>query len=221
LDLAPVGQRHRQAPQSISVVMATRDGEKTLPSQLRGLAAQTYAGPWEVVVVDNGSKDQTLEVARSWSGSGALPNLTVRSAPERRGAPYARNVGAAIAGAPLLAFCDQDDVVTPGWLDALATAARGADVVGGALEVRTLNDPVALSWYPPAWTAEWEAWERPPLSMRHMPFVFMCNAAVWTDVFRELGGCDERFVRGARTWCSPGRLSLPGSLWGGTPKPWS
>jgi len=205
----------RRRPESISVILPAFNGARNLPSQLRALAGQTYSGSWEAIVVDNGSRDGSLDVARRWSGM--FPSLTVATAVEGRGASYARNVGARMAGGSLLAFCDQDDVVMPGWLSALAEAAVGADLVGGAIELKDLNDPLVLSWYPSAWTADWEAGTRPPETMGYLPFVFACNAAVWSDVFAELGGFDERFVGGGEDVVFSWKAQLAGYRLGWVP----
>jgi glycosyltransferase involved in cell wall biosynthesis len=42
-------------PVDVSVVLPVRNGAATLGSQLAALAAQTFRGGWEVVLVDNGS----------------------------------------------------------------------------------------------------------------------------------------------------------------------
>ncbi|MYR59535.1 glycosyltransferase, partial [Streptomyces sp. SID625] len=78
------------------------------------LGRQTYQGPWEVVVVDNGSVDGTPEVARA--ARAVLPALRIVDARDRAGESYARNRGIAEARGDLVAFCDADDVAAEGWL---------------------------------------------------------------------------------------------------------
>src|SRR4051812_31222858 len=120
--------------------MPVLNGEAHIADQLAALAAQTYEGDWELVVVDNGCSDRTIEIARDWAPR--FPRLRIADATRRRGLNVARNAGAAAARGDFLAFCDADDVASPGWLAALASAAPEADVVGGRLEWETLNDPV-------------------------------------------------------------------------------
>ena len=103
-----------------------------LPDQLAALAQQTYRDRWEVLVCDNGSTDDTREVAMEWQQR--LPQLRLIDASERKGLNHARNVGVEHASGDFIVFCDGDDVVSPGWLEALAWAAPRADVVAGALE---------------------------------------------------------------------------------------
>ena len=99
---------------------------------------QTYTGPWEVVVVDNGSTDASVQVVEAWRER--IPGLRIVDASGARGLNHARNRGADAARGDLLAFADADDEAVPGWLESLATAAAFADLVGGALDGDALND---------------------------------------------------------------------------------
>ena len=53
-------------PAHISVVLPILNGEAHLEEQLAALAAQTYAGPWELVAVDNGCTDRSMAIVESW-----------------------------------------------------------------------------------------------------------------------------------------------------------
>src|SRR4051794_20497634 len=131
----------RAPPRLVSVIVPVRNGAAVLGQQLAALERQGYRGRWEVVVADNGSSDGTAAVVAEWTGR--LPMRRV-AADRRRGINVARNVGVNAANGDLLAFCDADDQVAPGWLEALVETARGADLVGGRLDEETLNqDPRA------------------------------------------------------------------------------
>lgn len=175
-------------PQLVSVVIPVLNGEKHIADQLAALGAQTYAGAWELVVVDNGCIDRTMEIVREFSGK--LPRVTVADATERRGLNHARNVGAAAARGDFLAFCDADDVVCHGWLAAMAEAAGESDIVGGRLEWETLNDSAVRAWRP-----------QPPMTDLFSDHGFLSyasggNLGVWTAIAREIGW-DERFTFGS------------------------
>lgn len=103
----------------------------TIGEQLAVLAAQETNLPWELVVVDNGSSDETIAIAESFRDR--LPGLVVATC-GRPGANAARNLGARSGSGELLLYCDADDRVAPGWVDAMARALRQMDVVGGALD---------------------------------------------------------------------------------------
>src|SRR4051812_37521166 len=116
--IVPVGR----CPVDLSVVIAARDAESTLGEQLRALEAQEWDGTWEVLVVDNGSTDGTVDVVRR--AATGWPALRLVPATNGVGPAYARNVGARAAAGRSLAFCDADDVVAPGWVVAVGAALR-------------------------------------------------------------------------------------------------
>ena len=74
----------------ISVVIPVLDAAEWLGHQPAALAAQDVPVPWEVLVADNGSTDETVDVALSWRKD--LP-LRLVDASERRGINHARTAG--------------------------------------------------------------------------------------------------------------------------------
>jgi glycosyltransferase involved in cell wall biosynthesis len=95
------------APQ-VSVVVATRDRARRLDALLSSLCSQTLpADDFEVIVVDDGSRDATQEVLARHASAGGLQLSSVRHA-ESQGAAAARNAGWRRARAPLIAFTDDD-----------------------------------------------------------------------------------------------------------------
>jgi glycosyltransferase involved in cell wall biosynthesis len=170
------------------VVIPVRNGEAHLGDQLDALAAQTYEGDWEVVVADNGCTDRTVEVAhRDRPG---IPSLRIADARAKRGINHARNAGAAAARGDFLVFCDGDDVVTPGWLEAMARAAPGADLIGGRNEWDELNPPEVIAWRPSQPMTE--------LMRGHgfLPYTAGGNMGIWASVAHELGW-DESYRFGS------------------------
>jgi glycosyltransferase involved in cell wall biosynthesis len=117
---------------SVSVVIPARDAEDTLPRLLDSLARDVKSAGHEVIVVDNGSRDATAELAER---SSAVTSVIRR----RRGAGpgAARNDGAKAAAAPVIAFIDADCYAAPGWLQAGVAAIAQADLVQG----QVLPDP--------------------------------------------------------------------------------
>jgi glycosyltransferase involved in cell wall biosynthesis len=172
----------------VSVVIPVRNGERHIAHQLEALSRQSYARSWELVVVDNGCTDRTLDVVEEWRDR--LPAITIVDAAGRRGLNYARNRGAGAAHGELLAFCDADDVVSPGWLEALAAAALNADLVAGPLDVERLNGDLVRAWRPE------NSMTRLDLKHKLLPHAPGGNCAVWRDVALELGW-DERFTFGS------------------------
>ena len=131
----------------LSVVVPALDCETVIETQLDALAAQDYKGDWEVLVVDNGSTDGTVEVAKAYADR--LPNLRIIDASSRRGVSHARNCGARAADGELILICDADDRVRPSWVRKMAEASRTLDVIGGYLDTKQLNDVETRAWRNP------------------------------------------------------------------------
>jgi glycosyltransferase involved in cell wall biosynthesis len=103
------------AEPEISAIICTRQRANYLSSALSGLRGQTLAfSRFEVLVVDNGSTDDTRKVVESY----ADPSWNLRYIFEPRiGLSYARNRGAFDARCGLLAFIDDDAIASPDWLE--------------------------------------------------------------------------------------------------------
>lgn len=114
----------------VSVIVPARDAAATLPRALEHLGAQETAFDYEVLVVDDGSRDDTPLLVEAASAPVRLVRPGPRSA-GAVGAAVARNRGVADAKGSLLAFCDSDCYPTPGWLAAGARALERAELVQG------------------------------------------------------------------------------------------
>lgn len=166
-------------PDLVTVVMPARNEREWIGEQLTALGRQSYPGDWELVVVDDGSTDGTADVVRELIDE--LPRVRIVS-PRVRGLNAARNRGAEVADGALLAYCDADDVVSVGWLQALVEAAPEAHIVGGPLEHLLLN--------PGAMLRHWVPQQVPSALSQHSKFLEFApggNCAIWTVVARELG----------------------------------
>ena len=98
----------------ISVILPVHDRADVLPRAIESVLAQEL-GDFELVVVDDGSKDDSVAVARSYGD----PRINVIELGENRGGNVARNAGVRAARAPLIAFLDSDDRYLPnklGWV---------------------------------------------------------------------------------------------------------
>jgi glycosyltransferase involved in cell wall biosynthesis len=177
----------RPAPELISVIVPVLNGEPHVRDQLAALASQTYRGDWELVVVDNGCTDRSMEIVRGFADR--LPSLMLVDARAKPGLNRARNAGVTAARGDFLVFCDCDDVASPGWLEALADAAPEADLVGGRNEWETLNDPAVIAWRTSRPMTE--------LMRAHdwLQYASGGNLGVWAPVARAVGW-DERFTFG-------------------------
>ncbi len=144
----------RTAP-SVSVVVSTYGRAAFVPELLAALEAQDL-GPdvFEVVVVDNGSGDDTWDVLTRLAPASPLALLGLRLA-TNRGAGGGRDAGLARARADLVAFTDDDCLPTPGWLAGLlAVAGGGFDVVQGRTEPDPTPGPWPQPWARTIWILE-------------------------------------------------------------------
>ncbi len=181
----------REAP-SVSVVVCTYDGARTLPHTLEALDTVAYP-EFEVIVVDDGSTDESAAIARSF---GARVISTANA-----GLSHARNIGATAASGEIVAYLDDDAWPDPYWLQYLADTYErtGCAAAGGP------NIP------PPAGTVAESVAHSPggPIHVlvsdteaEHIPG---CNFSIRKDVLEELGGFDPQFrATGARRRYSSG-----------------
>jgi glycosyltransferase involved in cell wall biosynthesis len=128
---------YRRRVLQLCVVIPARNEEARIGEQLEALITQECDVDWGVVVVDNGSTDRTAEVVKRYGERSSRVRLV--SAPERGDQSFAANRGVAASEADAVAFCDADDVVAPGWVQAMADGLRRHDVVTGPNELDRLN----------------------------------------------------------------------------------
>src|SRR3954468_6230526 len=124
----------------VSVVVPTRDRAGYLDVTLTSLANQDFAEPYEVIVVDDGSRDSTHEVIARHGVRSLLHDPP-------RGPNAARNDGARVAEADLIALIDDDVFAPREWLRELVDGARrhpDALAYGGPIRAR-LEGPAPRS----------------------------------------------------------------------------
>ena len=114
----------------IAVVIPTRDRAGRVVRLLKSLASQTMQEPFEVVVVDDGSIDETADRLKALAEELSFPLQILSSSPPT-GPAGARNRGWRSVDAPYIAFIDDDCVPEPDWLGALLSGLERADVVEG------------------------------------------------------------------------------------------
>ena len=122
---------------AVSIVIPTRGRPDPLATALASALAQTgVSGAFEVVVVDNDTRPTARDGVMTQAATAAVPVIYVHE--PRPGVAHARNSGIAAAGAPLIAFLDDDEEAPPHWLSSLMQvgADTGADVVFGPVRGR-------------------------------------------------------------------------------------
>jgi glycosyltransferase involved in cell wall biosynthesis len=166
----------------VTVAISTYRRADSLPRLIKALEDQTLpSSAFEVVIVDDGSPDDTMTVLRTLSAGTPL-HLRVLHQERNRGQAAGRNVAWRDARAPLIAFTDDDCVPTPEWLEQGTNEleARGGIVIG-----RTLPNPDQIDKLrmPFARTVEDEGTR----------FYNTCNIFYRRADLEAIGGFDEGF----------------------------
>lgn len=204
------------APPPVSVVIPAYNRASTIGAAIGSVLRQTFTD-FELVVVDDGSTDGTLEAARAI----ADPRLRVIAAPRNLGAAGARNLGVAQARGTWIAFQDSDDEWLPEKLARqmarLATPATDGGAWGGCycglLTVGGLDARegarTTLRYVPDPSVTPVEGDILEPLLMRNM--VSTQTLVVRRDVFFDLGGFYEA-MPALEDWDFAIRLAAHGPL---------
>ncbi len=140
---------------SISVVICCHNSAARLPETLRHLAQQQVPSglEWEIVVIDNASTDETLNVVHQFSIQ--YSGIVVRLVSEPRlGTGYARQRGIAEALREIVLFVDDDNWLAPDYLHLTAQIMKQHPEVGalGGMSSACCEGPE------PAWLPRYQGW---------------------------------------------------------------
>lgn len=176
----------------ISVIICTHNRASLLPGVVRQIRAQNYpASAFEIIVVDNGSTDETEQVVRQLIGE---PGVPVRYVPETRiGITFARNRGAEMASYPWLAYLDDDCRVSTEWLSQLVQGFelhKNVVAVAGRVVVDWDGQPPPV-WAGPnieRWLASNSHLGLKPIVFNEQPRVIEANMAVKREAWKTAAG---------------------------------
>ena len=181
----------------IAVLVVNWNGGALLSRCLQSLARQRRP-PDQIIVVDNGSTDESLAIAEPWCRGVQVIRLT-----ENVGFARANNIAAAAARqADALALLNPDAFAEPGWLEALEGAAqRLPEAAAFASQMRLDGAPDLLDGAGDSYHVSGRAWrnghQQPASSgpSGEVEVFAPCAAAALyrRDAFEEAGGFDERF----------------------------
>ena len=133
----------------VSIIIPCYNGRKFVADAIRSALGQTYS-PIEVIVVDDGSTDNSLDVIRSFGDRVrclALPH---------QGGGAARNAGLEASRGNLVQFLDADDLLKPAKLQRQVAALQesGADVVFCDSTRISFTDSSDVDWFSPPYRGE-------------------------------------------------------------------
>jgi glycosyltransferase involved in cell wall biosynthesis len=170
---------------TVSIVIPVLNGAAHLAQQLEALRRES-AQPFETVIADNGSTDDSVAIARSFSGD---MTIVVADASAQRGCGCARNAGAKVATGEYLLFLDADDEIGPGYVEAMVSALGSAEFVAASVDDHKLNDPWCREARPISQTNE--------LTCNPLPAALGGTLGVRRSTFERLGGFADEFGAGA------------------------
>ena len=176
----------------VTVVIPTLNSDETLDKCLASIKANSCRYDYEIIVIDGGSTDTTIEIARKY-------NVKVLNGQPRR---INRNIGVEQAGGDIICFTDSDCLVPQDWLEKLVDGLlrlNGEDrrIVGvGGGNVPWLDNPsleqlaIAHAWQSPLITfkARNTAVYKDQRYVSHNPPL---NAAIFRRAILEVGGFEE------------------------------
>ena len=130
----------------VAIIVPTHNRKEKLSDCLGSLLKQNYSGGlYEIIVVDDGSSDGTAEMVKELSVSNANIRYLYQS---NKGPAAARNLGIRQSSADIVAFSDNDCVLSPSWIRDMLEAHEAypeAIAIGGATKANTANIKAVVS----------------------------------------------------------------------------
>lgn len=164
----------------VSIVIPVYNGGRFLRTALESVLAQDYQ-PYEIIIVDDGSSDNTAEVARSVPGARYYYQAN-------QGVSAARNKGILAARGEYLAFLDADDIWAPEKLSLQVSLLRSHPEVGYCFTYqKTFLEP-GIEQMP--------AWVRKDMMEKEQPGYVPSSLVVRKKVFDTVGLFDPGYETG-------------------------
>jgi glycosyltransferase involved in cell wall biosynthesis len=170
-----------QSP-GVSIIVPAFNAGNRISSCVKALCAQADTANAEILVVNDGSSDNTAEVVRRF------PNVRLIDQ-ANAGPAVARNRGAFEARGKILVFTDDDCVPATGWLDAMLRPFQDPGVVAAKGVYRTRQHELIARFV----QSEYEDRYRLMKGLDSIDFIDTYSAAFRRDRFLEMDGFDQDF----------------------------
>jgi GT2 family glycosyltransferase/glycosyltransferase involved in cell wall biosynthesis len=193
--MPPVAEIPEFAQPSATLILPVHSQPDLTAACVRAIAATTTV-PYELVIVDDTATAAVKDVVSRITGATLITN------DENLGYTRSLNRGASLARGEFLVFLNDDVVPQPGWLEAMVEAARSSDDIG--VVVPMYLDPDG--WLKEAGSIIWDDGAAENFGhgdtdlarsrysyRRDVDYGSGACLVIRTDVFREIGGLDERF----------------------------
>lgn len=165
-----------------SVIVPAYNSEKTIGECIESLKKQEYKEKFEIIVVDDGSKDSTAAIAKKM---GAKVFVQENSGPAK-----ARNLGAKNARGEILLFTDSDCIAEKKWLMEMLSPFNDKNVVGVQGAYKTRQTSVVARFVQLEVEERYEHMKR---KAAELDWIGSYAAAYRKKDFFETGGFDESF----------------------------
>jgi GT2 family glycosyltransferase len=208
----------------VTVIVVCWNSGDVLDRCLEHLHAQEYPN-YEIVVVDDGSDDDTLAVAESSRSHG---DLTIVRSSRNRGCPHARNLGLSHANGEIVAFIDADGFATSSWLDRLVEAFEADDTVGAVASTVFFDaNPMVINGAGgivnrQGWAADLsigQSYEQAEIATEAL-YPMGCGMAFRRSAIDRVGAFDDRMLNyyddvdyGIRAWRAGYRVIVAPDAW--------
>ncbi len=123
--------------EQVSVIIVNYNGENVLPKALSSLK-DLAESPLEVVVVDNGSSDHSVDLIKEFASND--PKIRLIALGSNLGVAGGRNVGVEVATGEIWAFLDADGRALPDWLAEALKVLNGDQSIGAVAPLVLMDD---------------------------------------------------------------------------------
>lgn len=173
----------------VSVVIPAYNSEKFIIRTLESLLRQSFAGKFEIIIVNDGSKDKTENVVKAFSKKHKNIKLISQA---NQGPAAARNAGAKAAKGDIILFTDSDCVPEKNWMEAMVGPFKDTEIVGVQGRYRIYNKESLVARF-----VQYEIEERYQRmeKQKNIDFIGSYSAGYRKSVFLEFGGFDISFKK--------------------------
>jgi glycosyltransferase involved in cell wall biosynthesis len=173
-------------PNLVSVVVPCYNQAQYLSEALNSVVAQTY-GNWECIIVNDGSPDNTEEIAKRWYTKDPRIKYLNR---QNGGLSSARNAGIAVATGEFILPLDADDKIYPDYLELAVPHLRTNENIKLVYADAELFGQLRGSWNLPAYSLK-------KLAIRN---IIYCSCLFRKVDFDSYGGYREDMIHGLEDW---------------------
>jgi GT2 family glycosyltransferase len=222
---SPLSVRTHGTDPLASVIVVCWNSGAVIGRCLEHLLAQDYSN-YEVVVVDDGSRDETLALAQSFAARSAA--VRVVHSRRNRGCPHARNLGVRAARGEIVAFIDADGYAASDWLRRIVATLDGDATIGAVASTVFFDaNPIVINGAGgtanrQGWAADLamnESYEWAPIASEAL-YPMGCGMALRRSALEGVGPFDDRMLNyyddvdyGTRVWRAGYRVAVAPDAW--------